>query len=187
MLGAATIANYTINYLVTYSLDTLRLPATIAFGAPVVAGICFVASEPLSGWLSDKWGRKPMMLVPGILLLISIWPAFFLLNRYPGALTLYSAGAVLVILQGLCTTPILTSFTETLPRAVRAGTVGIVYAFAIAIFGGSSQFILKWLIGITGDPLAPAYYMTGTFAIGLIAMALTRESAPVKIAHQPSP
>jgi MFS transporter, MHS family, citrate/tricarballylate:H+ symporter len=187
MLGAATIANYTINYLVTYSLDTLRLPATIAFGAPAIAGVCFVLSEPLSGWLSDKFGRKPVMLMPGVLLLIAIWPAFFLLNRYPGALTLYGAGAVLVILLGLCSTPILTSFTETLPKAVRSGTVSIVYAFAIAIFGGSSQFILKWLIETTGDPLAPAYYMTATFAIGLLAMALTKESAPVKVTHQPSP
>jgi hypothetical protein len=81
-------------------------------------------------------------------------------------------------LQGLSTTPILTSLTETLPMAVRAGTVGIVYAVAIATFGGSTQFMAKWLIGTTGDPLAPAYYMSATWLIGLIAMALTRETAP---------
>lgn len=180
MLGAATISNYTISYLVTYSLDTLHLPATVAFGAPIIAGICFVLSEPLSGWLSDIWGRKPLMIWPGIVLLVSIFPAFYLLNRYPTAMTLYLAGGFLVLLQGLCTTPILTSFTETIPKAVRAGTVGIVYAFAIAIFGGSTQFILKWLIETLHDPMAPAYYMTITFAIGLVAMFLTRETAPVK-------
>jgi MFS family permease len=180
MLGAATIANYTITYLTTYTIDTLHLPATVAFGAPIVGGICFVISEPLSGWLSDKWGRKPLMIWPGIVLLLAIYPLFYLLNAYPGALVLYVVAGTLVILQGLCTTPILTSFTETIPKAVRAGTVGIVYAVAIAIFGGSTQFVVKWLIETLHDPMAPAYYMTATFAIGLVAMFLTRETAPSK-------
>lgn len=58
--------------------------------------------------------------------------------------------------------------------------MGIVYAFAIATFGGTTQFAVKWLIDVTGDPLAPAYYMGGTWLIGLIAMAFTKETAPVK-------
>jgi MFS transporter, MHS family, citrate/tricarballylate:H+ symporter len=181
MLGAATIANYTINYLTTYALDTLKLPATIAFWVPVVSGLVFVLSEPFSGWLSDRIGRKPVMVWPGFLLLIAIWPAFYLLNAHPGAFALLSMTAVLVLLQGLSTTPILTSLTETLPMAVRAGTIGIVYAVAIATFGGSTQPLAKVFIDASGDPLAPAYYMTATWLIGLIAMALTKETAPVKV------
>lgn len=180
MLGAATISNYTISYLTTYTIDTLHLPAAIAFGAPIIGGLCFVLSEPLSGWLSDRWGRRPLMIWPGLVLLVTIYPTFYLMNAFPGALTLYGGGAFLVLLQGLCTTPILTTFTETIPRAVRAGTVGMVYAIAIAVFGGSTQPLLKWLIELLHDPLVPAYYMTGTFLIGLIAMFLTRETAPSK-------
>ena len=186
MLSAATIANYSITYLTTYSIHTLRLSPTIAFGAPIVGGICFVISEPLSGWLSDVYGRRPVMLIPGVLLLLAIWPMFYFLNLYPDAIALYITVAVLVVLQGLCTTPILTSFVETIPAAVRAGTVGIVYALAISTFGGSAQYVIKKLIDVLHDPLAPAYYMGITFLIGLVAMFMTRETAPAKLANRPS-
>lgn len=181
MLGAATIANYVIQYLTTYSLDTLKLPAAVAFGVPIVTGLAFVISEPFSGWLSDRIGRRPVMIWPGIAMLIAIWPAFYLINLHPDPIVLYSMTAVLVLLGGLCTAPILTAFTETLPMSLRAGTVGIVYALAIAAFGGSAQPVVKALIQFTGDPMAPAYYMSATWLIGLIAMAFTRETAPVKV------
>jgi hypothetical protein len=72
--------------------------------------------------------------------------------------------------------------TETLPKSVRAGAVSTIYAFAIAIFGGSTQFLLKSLLVITGNPLAPAYYWTAAAVIGLVAMLFVRESAPIKLA-----
>ena len=71
--------------------------------------------------------------------------------------------------------------TETLPRSVRAGAVSTIYAFAIAIFGGSTQVIVKSLLMLTGNPLVPAYYWTGAAAVGLFAMAFVRESAPIKL------
>jgi MFS family permease len=181
MLGAATIANYTLNYLTTYAMDTLKLPAAIAFGFPIVTGVGFLISQPLSGWLSDRIGRKPMMLIPGVVMLVSILPAVYLVNTYPEPVVLYSAAGLLVILGGLCAPPMLTYLSETVPMAIRAGVVGTVYAFAIAIFGGTTQFIDRWLIEVLGDPLAPAYYLTAAWAVGVVAMALTRESAPAKM------
>ena len=58
--------------------------------------------------------------------------------------------------------------------------VAIVYAFAISIFGGSTQFMLTWLLGTFHNPLTPAYYWMGASVVGLIAMVLVKESAPVK-------
>ena len=70
---------------------------------------------------------------------------------------------------------------ESLPPAVRSGANATVYALAIAIFGGSAQYVIAWLIRQTGDVLAPAYYWSGAAVIGLIAMTLLRESAPGKV------
>ncbi len=58
--------------------------------------------------------------------------------------------------------------------------MAIVYAFAIATFGGSTQVVLTWLLDRTKDPLAPAYYWMAALVVGLTAMALVKESAPVK-------
>jgi len=75
---------------------------------------------------------------------------------------------------------VIVTLTESLPARIRAGTVATVYAFAISIFGGSTQFVITWLIKATGDAMAPAYYWSGALAIGLVAMLLIPESAPVK-------
>jgi len=56
------------------------------------------------------------------------------------------------------------------------------YALAISIFGGTAQFIVASLIVVTGNPLAPAWYMMGAVGIGVAAMVATRETAPVKTA-----
>jgi hypothetical protein len=64
---------------------------------------------------------------------------------------------------------------------MRAGTVGILYALAIALFGGSAQFMVTWLIEVTGSPLAPAWYLSGALLLGLAGMLTMRESAPVRL------
>jgi hypothetical protein len=58
--------------------------------------------------------------------------------------------------------------------------VGLIYASAIAAFGGTTQFMITWIIKVTGNPLAPAYYMMAAIGVGLIAMFAVRETAPIK-------
>jgi len=180
MLASATIGNYVASYMVTYSIDTLHMAPNIAFGTIIVTAGANVLFEPVSGWLSDIFGRKPVMIVPSILLLIAIFPAFWAIEHYRTAVVLYSCLFGLATLFALSTPPVVTMLTETLPASVRSGAVSTIYAFAIGIFGGSTQFMLAWLIRHTGNPLAPAWYWAISLGIGLSAMFLTRESAPVK-------
>jgi MFS family permease len=180
MLTAGTIGSYVGSYMTTYALTTLHLPATVAFGVIIVNGGLAVAFEPLSGWLSDRYGRKPVMLIPGFAMLLSIFPAFWIIGRYPTTLVFYAAIGFVTILQALSTTPVVTVLTESLPSRARSGVVSTVYAFAISIFGGSTQFMLTFLLRETGNPLTPAYYWTAALLVGLTAMMLVKESAPVK-------
>jgi hypothetical protein len=55
------------------------------------------------------------------------------------------------------------------------------YALSIAVFGGTTQLVLTWLIHVTGNPLAPAYYLFAALAAGTIAALLILESAPVRV------
>jgi hypothetical protein len=73
------------------------------------------------------------------------------------------------------------NIAELMPKEMRSGSLGTVYAIAIAVFGGTTQYVVAWLIGLTGNVLAPAWYLTGATVIGLIAMIAARETAPVKL------
>jgi MFS family permease len=178
MLAAGTIGTYVNNYMATYAQDTLHLPATVAFGVIIVQGLTAITFQLIGGTLSDRIGRKPVMLIPGLVLLGSIIPVFLMLNRWPEVWTFYPGVAFLVALQALCATPVVVLITEQLPAQIRSGTIAIVYAFAIAIFGGSAQFAVKGLMVWTGSELIPAYYWSVALACGLVAMFLVRESAP---------
>ena len=180
MLTAGTIGSYTLSYMTTYALDTLHLPATISFTLIIINGGFSMVFEALSGWLSDRFGRKPVMIIPGVLLLLSILPCFWIIGHFHNTWALYGAEAVMSILASVSAVPVIVTITETLPAHIRSGAVATIYAFAISIFGGSTQFMIKLLIDRTGNPLAPAYYWSCAAVIGLIAMALVRESAPAR-------
>jgi MFS transporter, MHS family, citrate/tricarballylate:H+ symporter len=178
MLTAGTIGSYTLNYMTTYALDTLKLPATLAFSLLILNGGVSMCFEALSGWLSDRFGRKPVMIIPGALLVLAILPCFWVIDHVRTIQALYGAEALMAVLAAVSAVPVIVTITESLPASIRSGAVAMIYAFAISIFGGSTQFMIKLLIDRTGNPLAPAYYWTAAAIMGLVAMTLVRESAP---------
>ena len=182
LLGAATTTNYLLEYMTTYASVTLRMPASIAFGATAVIGLSGVICDPLGGWLSDRFGRKPIMIVPWLLLAVVVFPAFWMLDQLRSGPALYTACAVLACTSTLSSGTIIVAITEALPQRVRAGGIALIYALAISVFGGSAQFLVTWLIRRTGNPLAPAWYMLGGIVIGLIILFQLPETAPVKTA-----
>jgi MFS transporter, MHS family, citrate/tricarballylate:H+ symporter len=180
ILTAGTIGAYTVGYMTTYALASLHLSSTIAFGTVIASGSAGVLMDLSGGWLSDRFGRKPVMLLSMIALVVLIVPAFWLINRFPGRATLYSASALLMMLLNLGSISVLTMLSEQLPMRMRCGAVAIVYAFAISLFGGSTQFMETWLIRVTDNTMAPAWYWLGAALVGLAAVAMARESAPAR-------
>jgi hypothetical protein len=64
-------------------------------------------------------------------------------------------------------------------KELRGAGVGLIYAAAVAVFGGTTQPMIAWLTHATKNPLAPAWYMLAFSFVGLIAALQLRESAPV--------
>jgi len=182
MLGASTISGYVLSYMTTYAQDSLGMSPTLAFGATMVVGLAEGSAALFSGILSDRFGRRPVALAAFAALLVLAVPTFIVMNRAPGVAVVYAAMALLSLLVDLATVPVLILIAESLPAAIRSATLATVYAVAIACFGGTTQFILKWLIDVTGSPLAPAWYLTGAIVMGSCATLMARESAPRKIA-----
>jgi MFS family permease len=180
LLVSGTISTYVSLYMTTYALDTLHLPASVAFGVNIIAALATVVFSVIAGALSDRLGRKTVMLWPTLAALAISWPSFWLINHFPGALTLFACVGVISCLTAVNSAPVIVTLTETLPAAIRSGGVAIVYAFAISIFGGATQFVLAKAIHAVGDPLAPGWFLTGALTLALPAILLVRESAPVK-------
>jgi MFS family permease len=183
LLASATIGTYVASYMTTYAIATLHMRANVAFAATVVVGLAGITFDLVSGSVSDRIGRKPMMIIPGIVLLLLIFPAFYLLDHHRTTAVLLGSTAVLYSLSALSTCPIVIWLTESLPAAIRSGGVAVVYAVAIAIFGGTTQFSVTWLIKVTRDPEAPAWYWAAAALVGLAAMFAIRESAPRQLAR----
>ena len=186
LLGTATTTNYLLEYMTTYASVTLGMSAKLAFGATAVIGLSGVICDPLGGWLSDRFGRKPIMIVPWLFLAAAVFPSFWLLERLRTGPALYAACAVLGGISTLSSATIIVAITESLPRRARSAGIALIYAIAISVFGGSTQFFVAWLIRATGNPLAPAWYMLCGVLIGLAMLFQLPETAPVKTYLRPS-
>jgi len=178
MLASGTINTYVATYMTTFAMDTMHLAAKAAFGVGVVNGALALVCVPIGGWLSDRYGRKrvaiPCLVVAALLLLPSLRFAL----DHPSALALYAATAAVAIPSGLGSAAVLVAITESFPASMRCLAVGLVYAVAISVFGGTTQFMVAWLVHTTHEPMAPAYYRLTASLVGLTAFMLLPESAP---------
>ncbi|MBV8977826.1 MAG: MFS transporter [Alphaproteobacteria bacterium] len=177
MLGSTTVGFYIIAYLTTYAQRFLGMKANVSFAATLVFGIANMIFSTLAGHLSDRFGRKKLMVIPRALFALAILPAFWLIVRERSALTLLGAAFVLGALGQMAVTGFV-ALSEALPKEVRSASLATIYATAISLFGGTAQFAVTWLIGATGDIMMPAYYLLAATLIGLVAMALMDETAP---------
>lgn len=183
MLGSATVGFYVIAYLTTYASQILHMKTNVSFAATLVFGAANVVFSALAGYLSDLFGRRPLMLVPRVLFLLAIWPAFYLIVQQRDAATLLGAAFVLGALSQMGVTGFV-ALSEGLPKQVRSAALATTYALAISIFGGTAQFAVTWLIAATGAIMVPAYYLMAATVVGIVAMALMDETAPVKLRRQ---
>jgi MHS family citrate/tricarballylate:H+ symporter-like MFS transporter len=178
LLASGTIGSYVIDYMTTYGQDSLHIPTNLAFGATIATGLFSICFGPIAGILSDRFGRRPVSLIAGVILLLVVMPAFVMVTELRSALALYGLAAGLSMVHAFYANPVLIALAEGLPKSMRSGALALLYAVSIAIFGGSAQFVVRWLIGVTGSPLAPGWYMTGALVIGVAARVLLHETAP---------
>jgi MFS transporter, MHS family, citrate/tricarballylate:H+ symporter len=178
MVGTTTV--YVVGYMNTFVQDTLKLGPHFGFGATIVESLCVICAAPSGGLLSDRVGRKPVMLTAVGVLLLVVVPCYLAIISWRSPAVVYTSAGVFGVLEGLMIAPLLTTISESLPRDVRATGFGLLYAVSVAVFGGFTQFVIKALTDLTDNPLAPAGYLTVALLVGGSAMLLVPESAPCR-------
>lgn len=171
-----TISTYAAIYMTTYAMTTLKLSATIGMSATIVFGLATWAGALLGGWLSDLYGRKPVMLWSRVALFVLVYPAYMLLIEHTSLVTLALATTVLALLTGIGGAAGIVAIPELFPGHVRALGLSIAYAFGVALFGGTAQLVIAWLLKVTGNPAAPALYVLPTSLIAIVGIMLMHET-----------
>jgi MFS family permease len=176
VIAASTVSNAVGTNMPVFAGATLGLSETAATAVPIALGLASVIFPLLGGWLADRFGRRPVMIWPRALILVLAVPAFAWVVSAPSAASVYAVTFLLSALSSINAAAVIVGIPEALPRAVRSAGLSIVYALSVSIFGGSTNYVINWLIAATGDRLAPAYYLAAFSLIGTIAAFLLPET-----------
>lgn len=182
MTAGATSSNYiSLHYLTNYGVGVLKLSLSSGLWASFVAGGLQMGLSAVAGMASDRWGRKRVVTIARVILLVSIVPAFAWLTAAPGPGRLLVVAAVMTIPTVFISVTTVTMITEVFPRHIRATGLAIVYSVGVSVFGGFAQFIATWLIAVTGSKLAPAGYVIVISLISLVAALKSKEMSRVAL------
>jgi MHS family proline/betaine transporter-like MFS transporter len=138
-----------------------------------------------AGWLSDRIGRKPLLLLASLGGLIAALPLFWLLN-HPSELLAQLGQLGLVLLIGLYYGALPAILVEAAPPSVRCTAVAMGYNLCYGVFGGLSPLAAAWLVERTGDEIAPAFLIMASAAVTLVTVFFFRETyrAPFSAASE---
>lgn len=180
-LGATVPTYITLFYVANFAIAELNVDLRYGVIASCIAALVQVLTVTFAGMLSDKIGRKPIILWSRILTLLLIYPMFVLLTTHLSLMTLYASVFVMSILLAFNATPSILVCAEIFPSRVRATGLSIVYSLSVAIFGGFAQMIVTGLIKWSGSLLAPAFYVIVTMVISLIGIFMIKETAGTEL------
>jgi MFS transporter, MHS family, proline/betaine transporter len=163
-----------LSFMVSYLTVTKGFPRSVALTAATVGALSALVVLPIFGKVSDRVGRKPILVGASATIGLTAIPLFLLIGSSPtGAIV---GQALLGAMMGALVSTTLVSITEIWPARIRATGSSFPYAISVAAFGGTAPFIATFLIDRTGNPISPAYYLVGTALITFVTSLSYRQA-----------
>jgi len=168
-----TVSFYLITvYTPTFGKSVLKLSISDSLVVTFCVGVSNFFWLPVMGSLSDRFGRRPILVGFTVLTMLTAYPVLAWLVVEPTFARMLAAELWLSFLYGSYNGAMVVALTEVMPVSVRTAGFSLAYSLATAIFGGFTPAVSTWLIQLTGDKAAPGYWMSAAAASGLIATVL---------------
>ncbi|GLH80395.1 MFS transporter [Bradyrhizobium sp. SSBR45G] len=159
-------------YTPTFGKSVLKLSSADALLVTLLVAVTNFIWNPVGGALSDKIGRKPVLITIAVLALLTAYPALSWLVSAPSFGKMLAVEMMLSFYFGMYSGTMLGALVEIVPAHVRTTCFSLAFALAAALFGTFTPFASTWLIDKTGDKAAPGYWLMFAATLGIIA-ALT--------------
>jgi MHS family citrate/tricarballylate:H+ symporter-like MFS transporter len=170
MVAMTTTAFYLITvYAPTFGKTVLNLSTSDALLVTLLVAISNFFWLPIGGALSDRIGRKPLLVGMTVLAIATSYPALSYLAAAPSFTRMLVVLLWLSFLYGMYNGAMVVALTEIMPVEVRVAGFSLAYSLATAVFGGFTPAMSTWLIHETGDKAAPGYWMSFAAACALLA------------------
>jgi MHS family citrate/tricarballylate:H+ symporter-like MFS transporter len=187
LVSMTTVSFYLITvYTPTFGREVLKLSVTDVLIVTLCVGISNFIWLPIMGAVSDRRGRKPLLITFTILTILTSYPALLWLTASPTFGKMLAVELWLSFLYASYNGAMVVALTEIMPAHVRTAGFSLAYSLATALFGGFTAAVATYLIHITGDKAAPAMWMSAAAAAGLGATLYLYRKQP-DAAHRRSP
>jgi MHS family proline/betaine transporter-like MFS transporter len=180
---AWNVTNYMLtSYMPTYVTTTMpdaqggsSVSETTSQILQIVVMAIALVTIPLLGRLSDRIGRKPIVWVGSIGLIVLSLPAVLLIRAQTGV-TIFLGLLIMGVLLICFSATMPSTLPSLFPTALRGGGLSIAFNVSVSLFGGTTSVVVGALVSATGDLNWPAYYLIGTGVIGAVSIWFTQES-----------
>ncbi|MDN7907896.1 glycine betaine/L-proline transporter ProP [Burkholderia diffusa] len=179
-VGLVLIFNVTdymaLSYLPNYLSATLHFNETHGLFMVLLVMVLMMPMTLYAGHLSDRLGRKPVMMFGCVGLLVLSVPALLLI-RSGGMLSVFGGMLIYGTLLSTFTGVMPSALPALFPTRIRYGALAIGFNVSVSLFGGTTPLVTAWLVDRTGDLMMPAYYLMGASFIGIVSVLALRETA----------
>ena len=178
LVTMTTVSFYMITaYTPTFGNSVLHLGSKESLLVTLCVGASNLFWLPVMGSLSDKVGRRPLLFIFTILMLVTAYPAMLWLVSAPSFARLLAVELWLSFIFGSYNGAMVVFLTEIMPAHVRTSGFSLAYSLATAIFGGFTPAVCTYFIHVTGNRAIPGVWLSFAAACGLGAALLARPQA----------
>ena len=171
-----TVGNYTFNiFMPSFATSQLGIPAGTAYYSTAIAAVVLTVFTPVMGALSDRIGRKPVLLTSALAYLFVSYPLFLLVAGTRDGIGLMLTQSASAFFLAMYAGPLCAVLSELFPTRIRYTALSIGYSLAVTIFGGFAPFIATFLIRETASPVSPAFFVVGSALISVVTLLLIKD------------